>query len=116
MCWCSLLCLLLLLLFASLSSTLYCGDCSAGTGLTADTSPCCNNCVQQFALYFDYSYPCWEKQGGEVMQQKTENQIDKNYFVWDTAYYRWKCAGMKETVSNIALSIVIAAIMKEMWW
>ena len=88
----------------------------AGTGSTADTSPCCNNCVQQFALYFDYSYPCWKKQGGEVMQQKTENQIDKNYFVWDTAYYRWKCAGMKETVSNIALSIVIAAIMKEMWW
>lgn len=35
----------------------------AGTGAKAEESPCCNNCVQQFALYFDYSYPCWSKQG-----------------------------------------------------
>ena len=83
----------------------------AGTGSSAKNSPCCNNCVHQFALYFDYSFPCWDKQGGEVMQEKTENQIDKNFFVWDTDYYSWKCAGIQATVSNFAIAMVVAVIV-----
>jgi hypothetical protein len=88
----------------------------AGTGIQAELSPCCNNCVKQFALYFDYSYPCWSKQGGEVMQEKTELQMDKNYFVWDTAYYRWKCAGSMAQVSNVVITILVATILQTLLW
>jgi hypothetical protein len=98
---------------ATLNFALCCSK--AGTGPKAELSPCCNNCVQQFALYFDYSYPCWTKQGGEVMQEKTENQIDKNFFVWDTAYYRWKCAGGMASVSNFVTGLVIVTVMQQIW-
>ena len=29
------------------------------------------------------------------MQEKTEDQIDKNFFKWDTSYFRWRCAGTR---------------------
>ena len=66
-------------------------------------------------LAVDYSYPCWTKQGGEVMQEKTENQIDKNYFVWDTAYYRWKCAATSTSCSNFVLGIVVTTVLQQLW-
>ena len=66
-------------------------------------------------LAVDYSYPCWTKQGGEVMQEKTENQIDKNYFVWDTAYYRWKCAATSTSCSNLVLGIVVTTVLQQLW-
>ena len=46
------------------------------------------------------------------MQDKTENQIDKNFFVWDTAYYRWKCAGGIDTLSNLVVTIFGAIIVQ----
>ena len=67
----------------------------------------------QFALYFDYSFPCWSKQGGEVMQEKTEEQIDKNFFKWDTSYFRWRCASTRLGLSPAtrALAALGAAIL-----
>ena len=97
---------------ATLNFALCCSK--AGTGPKAELSPCCNNCVEHFALYFDYSYPCWEKQGGEVMQEKTENQIDKNFFVWDTSYYRWKCGSTATSISNFVIGIVVATVVHQL--
>ena len=42
------------------------------------------------------------------MQAKTEEQIDKNFFKWDTAYYRWRCAGSLASLHRFVLGIAAA--------
>ena len=45
------------------------------------------------------------------MQAKTEEQIDKNFFKWDTAYYRWRCAGSLSGLHRLAVAFAAAATL-----
>ena len=72
---------------------------------------CCQNCIKQFSDYFDYSFPCWSKQGGGVMQEKTEGAMVENNFVWDVTRYKWTCSSLKDKPTWLSALAVAAMIM-----
>ena len=76
--------------------------------------PCCENCISQFSEYFDFIFPCWNAQGGAVLQLKVEEVMDINDFQWDSDFYRWKCAGSRSSLPGrlaLALMAVAAAML-----
>ena len=73
--------------------------------------PCCENCVAQFAEYFDFSFPCWEAQGGAVLQLKVEEVMDINDFQWDSDFYRWKCSGFRNALPSRTMITVMGAML-----
>ena len=91
---------------ASIDFYLCCHDPRFGPGKL-----CCENCLKQWSDYFDWIYPCFENQGGELLKKKTELAMDTNFYKWDKNKYLWICAGNRTASLSYTLVIAIVTLL-----
>ena len=88
---------------ATIDFYLCCNDPRFGPGKL-----CCENCLEQWSNYFDWIYPCFKNQGGELLQKKTEVAMDTNFYKWDKNKYLWICAGNRN--ASLSYLLVISTV------
>ena len=92
---------------ASIDFYLCCHDPRFGVGKL-----CCENCLKQWSDYFDWIFPCFKNQGGELLQKKTELAMDANFYKWDKTKYLWICGGNRTaSLSYTLVTIIITVLM-----